>query len=203
LPADLKQRWSEAHEIGHDLIPWHADTMLGDTKSTLAQSCHEQIEAEANYAAGQLLFLQDRFIQEFGSLAPGMDAVRALQDRFQNTLTSTLWRYVELSAPAAVGAISGHPNRPADDFSRRNPLRYLIRSRKFEQQFSAVTEADVYSGMQSYCQNRSGGTLGTGIVRLFDNNGLPHFFRFETFFNRYEALTLGLYLRPVGTQVLI
>jgi len=26
---DLKQRWSEAHEIGHDLIPWHADTMLG------------------------------------------------------------------------------------------------------------------------------------------------------------------------------
>jgi hypothetical protein len=80
---DLKQRWNEAHEIGHDLIPWHADTMLGDTKSTLAPSCHEQIEAEANYAAGQLLFLQDRFIQEFESLAPGIDAVKVLQGRFQ------------------------------------------------------------------------------------------------------------------------
>ena len=30
-----KQRWSEAHQIGHDVIPWHADTMLGDNKSTL------------------------------------------------------------------------------------------------------------------------------------------------------------------------
>jgi hypothetical protein len=110
---------------------------------------------------------------------------------------------VELNASAVIGAISGHPNRPAHDFSRRNPLRYLIRSRKFDQQFSAVTEADVYSGMQSYCQNRSGGTLGAGIVRLLDNNGSPHFFRFETFFNRYDALTLGLYLRPAGTKVVI
>ena len=32
-----KQRWSEAHQIGHDVIPWHADTMLGDNKSTLHQ----------------------------------------------------------------------------------------------------------------------------------------------------------------------
>ena len=27
----LKHRWNEAHEIGHDLIPWHTGMMLGDT----------------------------------------------------------------------------------------------------------------------------------------------------------------------------
>ena len=31
----------------------------------------------------------------------------------------------------------------------------------------------------------------------------PHIFQFETFFNRYEALTLGFRLRAVGTQVVV
>ena len=200
---DLKQRWSEAHEIGHDLIPWHADTMLGDNQSTLTPSCHQQIEAEANYAAGQLLFLGNRFVVESQSLSPGIEAVRTLQDRYSNTLTTTLWRYVELSSNAVVGAISGHPHRPPADFSSRNPLRYLIRSRSFEHRFPAVTESDLYAGMLSCCENRAGGTLGSGVLRLFDSDGIPHLFQFETFFNRYEALTLGFHLRAAGTQVLV
>jgi hypothetical protein len=108
---DLKQRWSEA-QIGHDLIPWHADTMLGDNQSTLTPSCHQQIEAEANYAAGQLLFLGNRFVVESQSLSPEIEAVRTLQDHYRNTLTTTLWRYVQLSSNAVVGAIGGHPHRP-------------------------------------------------------------------------------------------
>jgi len=200
---DLKQRWSEAHEIGHDLIPWHAYTMLGDNQSTLTPSCHQQIEAEANYAAGQLLFLRNRFVEDIRSLSPGMQAVRTLQDRYSNTLTTTLWRYVELSSNSIVGAISGHPHRPPADFSSRNPLRYLIRSRSFEHRFSAVTESDLYAGMLSYCENRAGGTLGSGVLRLFDSDGMPHLFQFETFFNRYEALTLGFHLRAAGTQVVV
>jgi hypothetical protein len=123
---DLKQRWSEAHEIGHDLIPWHAETMFGDDQSTSTPSCHEQVEAEANYAAGQLLFLQERFVRDLRDLSPSIEAVKTLQNRYKNTLTTTLWRYVELNSAAVVGAISGHPHRPARDFSPRNPLRYLI-----------------------------------------------------------------------------
>ena len=42
----IKHRWNEAHEIGHDLIPWHSDMMLGDTEQTLTPVCHEMIEAE-------------------------------------------------------------------------------------------------------------------------------------------------------------
>jgi len=151
-----KQRWSEAHQIGHDVIPRHADTMLGDNKSTL---------------------------------------------RYQNTITTTLWRYVELNPGLAVGAISGHPHRPAVDFSPRNPLRYFIRSRAFSGRFSGVTEADIYAGIQTYCDDRAGGLLGRGEVRLFDNSGQSHVFQFETFFNRYEALTLGSYLRPSHAAV--
>ena len=61
---DAKQRWSEAHEIGHSVIPWHGDTMLGDSRHTLTPACHVRIENEANYAAGQLLFLQESFVQD-------------------------------------------------------------------------------------------------------------------------------------------
>ena len=47
----LKHRWNEAHEIGHDIIPWHTGMMLGDTEQTLTPACHQIMEAEANYAA--------------------------------------------------------------------------------------------------------------------------------------------------------
>jgi len=37
-------------------------TMLGDNKQTLTPACHEQIENEANFAAGQMLFFQQAFV---------------------------------------------------------------------------------------------------------------------------------------------
>lgn len=43
--------------------------------------------------------------------------------------------------------------------------------------------------------SQCGGPLGE--VVLTDDNGDRHRFYFETFFNRYDALTLGLYLQPV------
>ena len=43
----------------------------------------------------------------------------------------------------------------------------------------------------SYCGSQSGGSLGASGVYLWDANGERHIFAFETFFNRYEALTLG------------
>ncbi len=191
---DLKQRWSEAHEIGHDLIPWHAHTMLGDNKSTLTPTCHEQVEAEANFAAGQLLFLQCRFQEEGGSLPLGFESVRKLSDRYQNTITTTLWRYIDQNPGLLVGAISDHPMRSRTTASKRNPLKHFIRSPKFAAQFSGVTESDVFRATTTYCENKNGGSLGSGEASLFDLRGERHTFHFETFFNGYEALTLGVHV---------
>ena len=38
--------------------------------------------------------------------------------------------------------------------------------------------------------------LGQAELALTDDNGERHRFYFETFFNQYDALTLGRYLRP-------
>lgn len=62
LPS-AKQRWGEAHEIGHSVIPWHESMTHGDQKQTLSYSCHQKLEAEANYAAGRLRFLLRMFLQ--------------------------------------------------------------------------------------------------------------------------------------------
>jgi hypothetical protein len=83
----LKHRWNEAHEIGYDIIPWHAGMMAGDTEQMLTPVCHEVMEAEANYAAGQLLFLADRFVAGATHSSPSLNLVRNLSKGFCNTMT--------------------------------------------------------------------------------------------------------------------
>jgi hypothetical protein len=190
---EAKQRWSEAHEIGHSLIWWHDGTMLGDNKQTLTPACHVHIENEANFAAGQLLFLQDRFIHDARAITAGIAAVNELKKRFGNTITTTLWRYVEQSQVPMLGAISYHPCRLPPDFDPLNPLRYFVTSQEFENRFSNIREWAVFAHIQSYCLDRRGGLLGAADIVLEDDNGTSHIFRFETFFNRYDALTLGVY----------
>lgn len=188
-----KQRWSEGHEIGHSIIPWHLDTMLGDNKRTLTPSCHEQIENEANFAAGQMLFFQQAFVRDARDLTTGISAVTALKKRYGNTITTTLWRYVEQSEQPMVGAISCHPRRLPAEFDPIFPFRYFVGSRSFQERFSNVRETDLFKEVQTYCANRRGGPLGATDLQLQDDNGCRHLFRFETFFNQHEALTLGIY----------
>lgn len=192
---DAKKRWSEGHEVGHSIIPWHLDTMLGDNKLTLTPACHEQIENEANFAAGQLLFFQKAFVRDARDLVAGIDAVTTLKKRYGNTITTTLWRYVEQSEEPMVGAISCHPHRPPPEFDPANPFRYFVGSRSFQERFSKIREVDLFKEIRNYSSNRRGGPLGASELILADDAGVKHLFRFETFFNQHEALTLGIYQR--------
>jgi IrrE N-terminal-like domain len=197
----LKHRWNEAHEIGHSVIPWHKATMLGDDKTSLSQACYEHTEAEANYAAGRLLFLRDRFIEEVNDLSPTIISIKEVKRTYGNTLTSTFWRLIESREDTIFGAISCHPKLLSPQFDSTNPLRYFIRSRTFAQQFSLISESEVWSHMQTYCTRARGGPLGQAEIVLLDDNGQRHLFSLETFFNSHEALTLGVYIRPLSVVV--
>ncbi len=197
----LKHRWNEAHEIGHSIIPWHHDVMLGDNLLTLNQDCKEQVEAEANYAAGRLLFLSDRFRDEAGSMQPSIATIQQLTKTFGNTISTTLYRFIESFSDnlPVVGMISGHPHpsRRSGDFDPLVPCRHFIRSLAFTKRFSGISEQDLFATVVGYCGSQGGGPLGQDEVVLKDDNGDHHHFFFETFFNRYDALTLGRYLHPV------
>jgi len=203
----LKHRWNEAHEIGHDIIPWHVGMMLGDTEQTLTPSCHEIMEAEANYAAGQMLFLASRFEAEARSESPTLDLVRRLSGNFGNTLTSTLWRLAEQAHGniPMVALVTGHPHpaRRKATFDPANPCRYCIQSPPFSDRFGAITEAQLFAVTVGYAGAQKGGPLGDDEVVLIDRNSDRHAFRFETFFNGHEALTLGIWLRALPSAVAV
>lgn len=202
-----KHRWNEAHEIGHSVIPWHAEMMLGDNSQTLSQDCHEQIEAEANFAAGRLLFLRDRFVNEARSMEPTIESVRKLHGNFGNTFSTTLYRFVETAGieKPIVGLITDHPHvaRRPENFNCGKPCRHFIQSPAFAKRFSKLPESDLFEAVVGYCGSQNGGPLGNNELILADDNGDQHRFYFETFFNHYDALTLGVYCRPEFRMVAI
>lgn len=201
----LKHRWNEAHEVGHSIIPWHDNLLLGDNEFSLNPNCHQQMEAEANFAAGQLLFLQDRFVAEAKDLDVSLATVKGLKTEFGNTYSSTLWRYVENfgADQPMVGVISKHPKRLPEDFDPKHPCRHFIQSPGFQNQFSNVTEVAVFEALKSYCGYQKGGPLGEEDVVLTDDNGDQHLFHFESFSNTHDVLTLGQYVRRCSVAVAI
>lgn len=185
-----KQRWGEAHEIGHSIIPWHGKMMHGDKTRTLNFSCEQQLEAEANYAAGSLLFMQKEFVERLRSSSLSFDYVKSLSKQFGNSMTTTLWRAIEASQPPTFGLVSQHPRRTNGD----PPVRYFVRSMQFERVFGNVTAREVFDCLEKFCYGNRG-PIGSSEVLFRDMDGESHLFFVETFFNSYEALTIGTYRR--------
>jgi hypothetical protein len=203
----LKHRWNEAHEIGHSVIPWHAGAMLGDDDHTLIPSCHAALEAEANFAAARLLFLQDRFRNEAVALEPSFKNLEALAAKFGNTKASTFWRCIEHwgAETPMIGLITGHPH-PAKrlaDFDPAAPCKHFVQSVPFSQQFANVREGDVFDQIVEYCGPQRGGSLGGDDILLVDDNGDAHVFTFETFCYHHNTLTIGLYKQPHRVAVAV
>ncbi|MGD1102187.1 MAG: DUF955 domain-containing protein [Terriglobia bacterium] len=194
-----KWRWFEGHETIHSVIPWHEVLMHGDTIHSLSPACHEQIEAEANYGAGRLLFLQEKFDSVAKGSQISFDLAKTINHDFQNTMTSTLWRLVESADIPALGVVSQHPRRTDENFDPKNPCRYFIRSRKFEERFSAISELEIFAFMRRNCSSQRGGPIGSADLVLSDDRGEEHLFHFEAFHIKYETLASFTYLRPHPT----
>ena len=200
-----KHRWLEAHEIGHSMLPWHVDAMFGDSAHTLTPACNEAVESEANFAAGQMLFLREQFATEVLGHDPKIAAARALKNRYGNTLTTTFWRCVQAwgTQRPIIGILSAHPHpsRRNSDFDPGNPCRHFIQSHAFAHQFSSLTEVEVFAHVEAYCTAQRGGPIGASEIALRDDNGQHHLFTFETFFNRYDAMTLGVHQGLLPKQI--
>jgi IrrE N-terminal-like domain len=198
---EIKQRWNQAHEIIHSIVPWHEELSLGDNRSTLSQGCYEQLEAEANYGAGRLLFLLDLFDQFARETKPQIEAIKQLAVIFGNTITNTLWRYVERSEYILFEIVSPHPYYLPPTFDPTNPCKYFIRSRSFAKMFPDTNERDLFQIISAYCDRRRAGPVGSGEIRLHDANRDAHIFACESFSNSYEMLTLGVYQSKYSPSV--
>lgn len=184
-----KQRWGEAHEIGHSILPWHQPAMHGDAKHTLSPACEHQIENEANYTAGQLLFMQHRFSERLRSSRLSIDRIKSLSKTFRNSLTTSLWRAVEATDGPAFGMVCQHPKTPQTE----KPIRYFIGSRVFQDQFRSVTPGFVFDQLTTFCR-LGNGPIGKQYLWISDANGDMHEFMVDCFCNSYDTLVLGIHL---------
>jgi len=198
----LKHKWIKAHEIGHSLIPHHKRFLFGDPEATLNPACLEELEREANYAAGQLNFMQGRFVEEAHDYTKSIESVQVLAKTFKNSLPSTLWRFIEEAhkEEPLVGLVTALPH----DRTVEEPCRYCIESPAFRERFGKVSEAELIEVLRSYCRyDRRKGPLGTEEVRLEDANGQQHLFHFETWASPYDVLTIGVYAGPVRASIAV
>jgi hypothetical protein len=196
----LKWRWSEAHEIGHSLLPWHAGYLFGDDKSCLTETCQQIVEAEANYGAGRLLFPNEEFEEFRRSTLLTHQHIRNAAEYFGNTITSTLWRCVERDSGIAFACIGEHPRRPRPDEPK---IKYFVTSDGFERQFSQITEDQIWNWLSAYCSFATKGPLGVSEIVVVDVNGDPYIFAFESFCVKYYVHTIARCIRVAPSRILL
>jgi hypothetical protein len=189
-----KHRWIEAHEITHSITPWHRGFLLGDNSQTLDPACHATLEAEANFGAARLLFLQDRFSKEARDLALSFDSIKLLAKRYNNSIVSTFWRTVEDRNPnqPVFGMVSIHSHHP--DIGKHDgpkPWRYFIRSTAFQMQFSNVSPEISYRLIATHARTQKTGPVFSAHDILQDVAGNSWEFQIESFSTKHALLTIG------------
>jgi Zn-dependent peptidase ImmA (M78 family) len=105
-----RQRFTEAHEIGHDALPWHEGAFWADDDTTLDRDTKDVLESEANQFSAELLFGAGRFTKHADSYAPGLDVALLLANEYGVSAHAALRKYVEDSEHAvAVIALGRYP----------------------------------------------------------------------------------------------
>lgn len=195
----LKRRFVIAHEILHDLLPWHRSLLIGDNETTLNPTFHQAMEAEANYGGRRLIFMGDQFRREALDCSFNWKTIASFKDRYGNTLTTTLWQMVCERDPKqpAFGLISRHPYH-ADICSKvgNENVAYFPRSRGLIERFPSLTHDMAFAAVAQHATTKKRGPVGEGESIFYDANGEAHVFEIYSFSNTYDLLTFGVYKSP-------
>lgn len=110
-----RRRFTQAHEVGHQALPWHEDAYFVDDRTTLSPRTRRLLEQEANAFAAEVLFGLDRFTDEADAYVPGLGGPLAIAGRYGASSHAALRRYAETSrhpvALVAFGRFVTHGGR--------------------------------------------------------------------------------------------
>lgn len=198
---EIKHDWATAHEAGHGLIPWHREFWRGDTLETLDPAWHEELEAEANYAASGLLFCGQAFTEEAQDFRPCWSAVEKLRRRYKKSLHLTARRFVEHGpdVPMVLLVSTAAWDEPLRDQATR--VRHIVLSPSFDARFQPP-DPDWLRGMvDARTEKRRGGPVGEIDCRLRAHDGEAHLFHGECFYNGYYVMSLLVHRSPAASLV--
>lgn len=130
-------RFTEAHEIGHDALPWHRDAYWGDNKHTLHRDTESGLEAEANAFAAEVLFGLERFSDQADDYRPSLDVPLALTNDWGTSAHATVRRYAETSRHEVAVVMTGV--RPGTIGNAKHlPIWHTFESASFVKRFGRV-----------------------------------------------------------------
>ncbi len=186
-----RSRFPTAHEIAHDLCPWHRiDQAFLDTDETLSRRVRATLEREANYLGAQLLFQGSRFGERVRDAKESLASALALAEAHETTFHSTLWAWVEeQDRPVAVAvyrknAVLDRDGRPT------YRQREVYASKRFAKSFEAVELPETLSAADPWVDGLSGlGAVATGTCRL-KCGGAENGFTWETWTNTFSLFVL-------------
>lgn len=187
----------------HSILEWHRAFFLGDTAQTLHPDYQERLEAEGNYGASALMFGGEIFTMEALDTEPCWASVKILKKRHDKSYVTTLRRYVEHSHDLPMAMVVSTPPWQNVPEHQEGPVRYFVKSHQFETRFGLVSSNTILARITENARWRSGGPLGDFTFCLRDRDGLEHEFRAESFFNRYDILTLLVHRRVMSPTRLI
>jgi len=103
----LKRRFVHAHEIGHELLPWHRELYASlDDKTSIRPDVNDRYERQANQAAIEILTQGDRLRREADDSALSFDLINRLSNRFEISAQATSRYLVEETRQGCALAIS-------------------------------------------------------------------------------------------------
>lgn len=91
-----KKRFVLAHELGHIICHANRDATFSDDYNTLEAYKHGPQEREANDFASSLLMPSESFTKACQRQKFGSSLLRSLADKFNTSLTATVYRYIDL-----------------------------------------------------------------------------------------------------------
>lgn len=106
IPSKGFQRFSVGHELGHFMLPGHAEQVIqnGIHVSRAGFVTNDPYELEADHFAAGLLMPEAPFRKEMERYDPGLDAIAALVALCETSRTATAIRFAEV-CDAAVAII--------------------------------------------------------------------------------------------------
>ena len=184
-------RFPTAHEIAHDLLPWHqVRSEYLDNGETLAPEVRNVLEREANYTAAQLLFQGSAFQERVRSVKESLESALALADEHETTFHSTLWAWVEAQDRPVAVAVYGKLGLVGTDGTPLYRRREVYAADRFAGKYGDVELPDRIGAGSPWVRGLlSGEDVARGTCRLVCG-GTDHGFTWESWTNTYSLFVL-------------
>lgn len=192
---DGRARLTEAHEIGHKLIPWHEAAFRLDDLETITGRTHDHLEEEAFLAGGHLIFQGARFHDKALDYEVSIKTPLLLADEYGASYHATI-RYYVMHHPDALALLVAGRYAASGSVplwkSVESPLfleRYGRLVTRRDQRIPVGAESPHPLGTIAFLALAQSEIADTRF-RLADRNGRQREFVAESFFNQHNLLIM-------------